>query len=370
MLNCLRRYCLSGVVLLCVWLLAVPTAVPTAAQTNDGVVPDLTGLNLAQATAALNRAGLLVGQQLPRTLAQGDATPQDSIVAQSVAAGAALAVGSAVDITVAGVANVLMLYDDNDFTLVNLTGSTLDLAQVSLQAADGASGVTGLRWMPILEAGDCVQIWSIARNNAKDWEQCRSTQWLTTNNSAEHFWTEANGVQSFSLVLNGVPQVTCPAALIGAQPAVCSLYLPSGVTAATTLEYVYIAYTVGQWALVNRSTDKWLPLNQTRVLNFNPALELPGVSLTLDNPQLFAPTVRGFNTLLLAPGQCVLMQDPRFATDQTPPTDCVVVGVLTREPLDVFWQADYRVLHTIVGRERMCPAATRDKLTVCILPRE
>lgn len=48
-------------------VMSLVMGVPLVAQDAAGVVPDLTGLNVAQAAAALSEAGLLLGQQIPVT---------------------------------------------------------------------------------------------------------------------------------------------------------------------------------------------------------------------------------------------------------------------------------------------------------------
>jgi hypothetical protein len=344
---------------------------PHLAQETPATVPDLSGLNVAQATAALSRVGLVVGKQIPLTWTAESTALPDTVVAQSVAAGEPANVGGTVDITVIGVANVIMLYDDNDFTLINQVGRTLDLTQIRFRSADEAASLEATRWRSTVDSGDCLQVWAIARNSPKGIEGCDTIHWFTTTlNTTEHFWTELNGVTEFSMTINGETQITCPAALFGAEPARCAFFLPGEITAASTVEYLYMAYTIGQFALINRSTDQWLPLNQVRLVNFNPAAEVAGTWLTLDSPATFAPTVIGYNTLLLAPQQCVLMRDPRLSRDEPPPQDCIVVGTLSMEPSAVFWQADFGVENTQVGQRRQCPVATRDKLTLCILPRE
>jgi beta-lactam-binding protein with PASTA domain len=88
-------------------------------QDQTATVPDITGLPVPQAVAALNRSGLVLGTQTPFEGTTDQAL--GSIVSQSVAAGSTATYGSAVDITLVQAPNARLIYDDNDITLVNLT---------------------------------------------------------------------------------------------------------------------------------------------------------------------------------------------------------------------------------------------------------
>jgi hypothetical protein len=79
-----------------VYLLCLLSASIGQMQDQSAVVPNLVGLNIAQATAALNHVGLALGKQT--SAASGEA--QNAISAQSVPAGQALALGSSVDVTI------------------------------------------------------------------------------------------------------------------------------------------------------------------------------------------------------------------------------------------------------------------------------
>jgi len=81
-----------------------------AALAQDTVtVPDLTGMALPQAAAALNRSGLLLGAENNEgwTLASG--LPQNVIAAQSVPAGQSAARGTAVDVTILRAPNAVLI---------------------------------------------------------------------------------------------------------------------------------------------------------------------------------------------------------------------------------------------------------------------
>src|SRR3954463_11504474 len=82
-------------------------------------VPDLTGMNVPQAAAALNRAGFALGNETGEAWTAESGLQQNRIKSQSVAAGQTAPSGSAIDVTVLRSPNVALVYDDNDLTLVN-----------------------------------------------------------------------------------------------------------------------------------------------------------------------------------------------------------------------------------------------------------
>lgn len=355
---------------LMLFLLCVLIVLPAAAQDQTGVVPDLTGLNLPQAAAELSKVGLLIGKQTPVTWTEGNPATPETIVEQAVAAGETLPAGSRVDLTIVGTANIIMIYDDNDFTMVNHVGRTLDLTQVTFQSSDGAASLPATRWRNSLATGECVQIWSVQRGTAKEWPECSQTHWFsTTIRTNEHFWTELNGVSEFSMSVNGEVMKTCPAALFGAEPVRCEFYLTTGVGATNSIDFLYINYTIGEFTVTNVSDDRWLTLNDTRFVNYNPAEPVAGSWFTLGSDSIFTPTIMGSDPLLLAPNQCVKIRDPRLADQHPLTSDCIVIGSAEFTGGDVFWQADFEVYNPNVGIRHTCPAAVRDKDVVCIMPR-
>ena len=56
-------------------------------QEQTPVVPNLAGLNIPQATAALNKVGLALGNQTSEPWTQAAGIPQNTISAQSIPAG-------------------------------------------------------------------------------------------------------------------------------------------------------------------------------------------------------------------------------------------------------------------------------------------
>lgn len=331
------------------------------AQTDPVSVPDVRGLSVPAAAAVLNTHGLLLGSQsnILWTVTAGYA--QNTVGEQSVLPGETVAYGSSVDLTVLRSPNVALIYDDNDITLVNRSGATIEVSNVTFNAVETATPATynaldlGL---PFLEAEDCLQLWSVGRSEPKQVEGCRSTQWRSTNNTAHHFWTGLNGVTRFNVVQSGIERASCASAPAGAAPLTCEFYLAT-ITTSEVTEYVYLAYTAQQLVIVNQSTDQWMPLQNVVVMT-------NGSSVPLGDPALFGnPPVIGI-IQQLAPGQCLLFG---AATTDTLPETCSILAHLDLAPETAFWRSEFYIDSTTVEGEYPCPAATDGVLTICVMPR-
>ncbi len=348
--------------LVMVFMAVVPLL--TAAQ-DTVTMPDIVGLSLPQAAAQLNRAGLGLGAQesIPWTMESG--LPQNAVSIQSIAPGSQVAPGDRVAVMVLRAPNALLLYDDNDLTLVNQAGGALDLTGIRFQSVDGSpASLAATRWASSLRDGQCVQVWAIGRNGPKGLDECSTIQnWLVTNNTGEHFWTGAGGVTRFSIIQDSVERAVCPVA----NPGRCEFYLSGGGAAGDTAEYVYFAYTTDRLAVINTSTDQWLPLEGFLVRNnFAPPL---GAAVNLADPSLFGANISPVaSTRLLAPGQCIFFTNGSPAEDE-PPQPCDVVARLDIGASVIFWGAAFDVESLTDDLPHSCPAATEGRLTLCIMPR-
>lgn len=341
---------------------------PAAAQEAQMVtVPDVTGLSVPAAAALLNTNGLRLGVQSVEGWTAESGLPQNAVSAQSVAAGTSVSYGTAVDVVVLSSPNTALIYDDNDLTVVNFSGGALDINGVSFSANAGAVLFRASRWGSSLRAEGCGQVWSVGRSTPKDVEGCGSIQWLTTNNPAEHFWTALNGVAEFTVVQDGVTRATCPAAPAGTQPLRCEVYLAGGSTS-DAAPFVYFTYTMDRFVVMNPTSDQWMPLSQTPIFNFNPGITVAGAQVNLGDPALFGNPPIVADITRLAPGQCLLLTDGS-PTTSAPPAPCSVIAQLNTTPQVAFWVAPFEIQSSSDGLRRGCPAATPDKLTICILPR-
>lgn len=353
--------------------LCLYVGVSTLTAQEQTQIPDLTGLTMPQAAAELNAVGLRLGTPTAASQVTDD-VPFGTIVGQSVVAGEFILRGSPIDVRVASNARLSLVYDNNDLTLVNASGVALGLRRFQFQSADGSFTFPATRWRArdnILQAGDCLQVWSVSRRNPKSVDGCELINWLTTNNPIDHFWTQTAGVNQFALFQDGRSLGTCDAAPRNSQsvPLTCDLYIVPDQLRAPTTDYVYFAYTSDRFAVINTSDEAWMPLTETSIFNFNPQLTNPGVGLSLGNPDFFQNPTTVADTRRLAPGQCLLLTLAPL-TDAEPPEPCMVLAQRSLAPSVAFWVAPFELTSPFARQERAtCPAATANRLTRCIMPR-
>ena len=351
------------VVCLTFWVL------PLSAQ-DTVIVPNVTGLNAPQAAAELNRVGLRLGSQSVAQWNSASGFPANTISTQSIAAGSTVASGTTVDVTLLRSPNIALVYDDNDLTVINLTAGPLNISQLTFATVEGNSAsFAAVRWAGTFDTGECGQIWSVSRTGPKDVEGCASTFWLSTNQAQAHFWTAVNGVVRFSILDNGCERSVCAAAPAGSQdqPLRCEAFVAADEAAGEVTPYVYFAYTTQAFAVINRSPDQWMLTAQTTILNYNPALTIPGLPVVLGDPTLFGSPAIAADISQLAPGQCL------FLTSDNPnaalPEPCDALARLDLASSVAFWLADFQIDSATDDGQRQCPAAVPDKTTICIMPR-
>jgi hypothetical protein len=334
------------------------------AQDQSVTVPDVTGMNVPGAAALLNKNGLRLGIENNQGWTAESGLPENTINGQSIPAGQSAVFGSAVDVNVLRSPNALMIYDDNDLTLVNNTGGDVNLAGITLVAADGSTAqLAGSRWAGMLRGGQCVQVWSVGRNGPKGLDECGTIQnWLVTTNAGEHFWTGAGGTTQFSILQNGVPRATCPVA----NPGRCEFFLSGSGGGSDATEYVYFAYTPETLVLLNQSADQWMTLDGFYVRNY--FVPPGGAEVYNGDPTLYTKLPPDVETVTrLAPGQCILYtnQNPDSGT---PPQPCDVIARLDIGASLIFWGTAFGVVGSD-GQERSCPAPIPGRLTICVMPR-
>ncbi len=335
-----------------------------SAQDTTVTVPDLAGLTVPEAAALLNRAGLRLGVENNEGWTGESGLPENRISVQSAAAGTILERGAAVDITVLRSNNSLLIYDDNDLTLVNNGISPLDLTGITFITLDGSPAqLAGSRWSRSLRENQCVQVWAVGRNGPKGLDECGTIQnWLVTTNASEHFWTGSGGTTQFAVLQNGVQRAVCPVA----NPGRCEFFLAGSGAADEVTAYVYFAYTADRLAIINQSADRWMALADFFVLNnFAPN---KGAPVMVGDPALYT-TIRPDlgNVGRLAPGQCVLFTNSSPETNE-PPEACDIIASLDVGPSVIFWGAAFE-MDGRDGERRSCPAAAAGRLTICIMPR-
>ncbi len=356
----MRNYLI--LVIVCALIAAATT--PFVLAQDMVTVPDLTGLNVPQAGAALNRVGLVLGAENNVLRSADDMSSPGQISGQSIAAGNAVEPGTVVDITIPRVPNAILLYDDNDLTLVNLSGANININNITFNAVDGnGSSFAASRWAGNIRANQCLQLWSIGRNGPKGLPECGLIQrWIVSTNTNEHFWTGQGGTTAFNVVQGTEERAVCQVN----NPGRCEFFLTTNARTGAATPYVYFAYTPDRLAIINTSEDRWMPIGQLVVRN-NFARPL-GAAVNVGNPDIFGnPNVAG-QINRLAPGQCLLFTNSN-PTSSDPPQDCHVIARLDIGPDLIFWGAVFPVESITDDGDRSCPAATQDSLTLCILPR-
>ena len=358
------------------WFLALASLVclgmASVAQMQEAapVVPNLSGMSVPQATAALNQVGLALGNQTSDAWSEAAGVPQNTISTQAIPAGETAPAGSAVDVTVLRSPNVSLSYDDNDFTLINNTGGGIDFNGLVFGSADGTpAAFAATRWAGSLEAAGCAQMWSVIRSVPKDVAGCaRMNCWLTTNNAAEYFWTALNGVNRFKIVQNGVERGNCPAAPAGTAPMTCEIYLPANASEDAT-PYLYFAYTPQSLIVFNHSQNQFMPLSDAQIYNNNPTLTPPHQGIRLGDPGLYQMLNAVATVTQLAPGQCLLFTDGSEPGSLATPQPCDVIAQLDVGASVVFWTNAFDIESVTTGRSYSCNGATEGQLTVCVMPR-
>ncbi|MBZ0304039.1 MAG: hypothetical protein K8J31_30145, partial [Anaerolineae bacterium] len=274
--------------------------------------------------------------------------------------------GAVMDLTVLRSPNTLLLYDDNDLTLVNQTGGDVSLTGIILQALDGnQAAFAASRWGASLREGRCAQIWSVNRNGPKGLDECQFIEhWLATTNAAEHFWTGAGGTTEFSVMQNGIERGVCPVA----NPGRCEFYLQgAGSGSGDTTGYVYMLYYPDRLAILNNTEDRWMPLSGFEFRNNY--VEPRGAPVIPSDPTLYGTHLNpAANLQQLAPGQCIFFTNSS-PDAQTPPQPCDVVAHLDVGPSVIFWGADFPVESATDDLDHNCPAATPAGMTLCVMPR-
>lgn len=339
------------------------------AQENQVVVPDLTGLPIPEAAALLNSLGLNLGTELAVDWDASSGLEEHTIASQAIAPNTSVDRTTAIDVNVLRSPNMVLVYDDNDLTLVNTTLNTADLTALRFAATAGSpASFAASRWASNVGEKKCTQIWSIRRNNSKNLSECDDIQnWLTTNSTGEHFWTQTSGVQEFAVVDNGVQRITCPTAGTETQdnPIRCAFYLDGAHAGENTTFYYYFAYTTDALVLLNPTDDKWMPTDRTTIISSNPTVG----PIVLGDITTWGEgfTVPVGDLERLAPNQCLFMTTSTAMNAELPQA-CVPIAQQAQGPQSTFWLTEFEVESANTGQIYKCPAATLGRLTQCIIP--
>lgn len=119
-------------------------------NTNDVNVPNVVGMTQAAATTTITAAGLTVGMA---TMAASNTVPAGSVLSQSPAAGASVAPGSDVNLTVSSGATVpLVVGETQAAATTTITGAGLKVGTVTMVASDTVLAGTVISQSPVAGA--------------------------------------------------------------------------------------------------------------------------------------------------------------------------------------------------------------------------
>lgn len=345
--------------LLPIWSVSILTA-------QEVQVPDLTGLTIPEAAAQLNTVGLGLGAQSSEAWDASLGIPENTIGNQSVEAGSSIAAGTTVDVTRYDSPNAYFIYDENDVTFVNLTGTVVNMREILFVSGDETKTVEATEWgIAFAEASDCFQLWSIPAREAKFWEDCNQpTYWRSTTNPDFHFWTQVAGVTEFVMLQDGIERARCEAAPAGSEPIRCDFFMTTAATS-DIANYLYMAYTTDSFVVLNNTADRWMDTNMTP---FYVTTDDEDEEITVTvGEAAFTETNPVADVTRLAPGQCLHLTAENAAAPLA--EDCFVIGQQNLAVADAFWQSGFELDNDLIGARAICPPATEGRVTICIMPR-
>jgi hypothetical protein len=260
---------------------------------------------------------------------------------------------------------MLLLYDDNDITLVNQSGAPVDSTQVVFLSSN--TRFNGSRWGgQMIAPGDCVQLWSVGRSSGKGLDQCGEVKpWITSNDTTEHFWTGPNQDDTFTVLQNGAPRGECPKSRVAGEVLSCPFNWAANDDNDGYTPYIYLIYTPTQFQIWNNSKDEWMPLRgiqlESETKSSGPLV--PRDRTRFDNHEsILADLGR------LAPNQCIYYTSAS-ANGSKLLQACDEVARVSLPAEGYVWTADFDVLSNSLAAPATCPAAEAGRLTVCIVPR-
>ncbi len=341
--------------------------------------PDVTGRTLPAAAAELNRAGLELGDITFAEWQEGAAFAENTVSAQTL-------VENRVNVTVLQTYNMRLVYDDNDFTLVNMVDLdvewALSIARLEFVAQNRLQGArparfSGLEWRGWVSRNFvCLQLWSIdvagADPTVADCPRAGISTWLDDLPPEQQFWNAASGAERFVVLHDGVRRASCPTA-ITQEHQTCLLYLPVGILpqdasqstgyryyAEDVAPYVFFRYSTDYLWVINRTANRWLPTGQVQLVN--------ETRQQLGDPTGFIAVGAG-SVGLLAPGQCALFVFDPAALQSLPPECSHHVATATAGTDGAFWRDGFSIASWIDQTERACPPPAAAGESICLLPR-
>jgi len=330
------------------WLTSVP-------------IPDVQGMTIPQAEAALNAAGLRIGEWVSVDEEDSSGTP-DRVVGQSAPSFWRLPQGSSVDLSVLRKNNVLLRYDvpppeetpgntlnERWFNIINLTNEELYIGNLRfVSAEDEAISVDQSNWdwaHDDLLSGQCLQMMPINITFITP-QECQPSflrQSVPITDEARQFWIPGD---AFHVYQGSIRRATCQ---IAADE--CAFWIEEAEVTRELTSYFYFIYEQNTLTIFNRSADRWMPINEVSI-NGNRNLGRERYERL--------PFLMNDDLLNLAPQQCIQLTSHSEKPEAAP--GCVqVIGWQT--DAEAFWRESFRVS----GVD--CAAALEEGSNICIVPR-
>lgn len=375
------RKLITFVMLLFCALSSLQVVAQTETETITADPPNVIGMRVPVAAAALNAAGWRVGDYRFEALPNGSNNIANTISAQVITDAEA----QTITLTVVVQPNMRLVYDNNEITLVSdadpaarfrlsdlLFESTLNDELRQFSAQDWKYPGTGTPWNGALDNVQlyCMQLWSILRGGASRITECTGERgsghpgiqvYFETINSSKHFWIHEGIAGEFAIYQDSILRGNCPTTDNSDTEAddQCTFYLAPGLYAGDVTDYLYFSYNQDTFNVLNRSDERWMPLGQAVIEN---GITL-GENEWIDYQGVIA------NPAALAPGQCLQYRDAEVPDDSSLPCEARVTTVLL--PADrVFWRTEFRITSPADRQTRTCPPPAADgSRTICIIPR-
>lgn len=352
-----QTICVLGLLLSVVWL-------PIAQSQEDEVAPpDVVGMGVPQAAAALNAAGFQVGRVEGVEWTEQSAQDVNTVSAQHSDPDTL----RLVHLEVLREYNVRLRYDlaerlipdEHWFVLYNLSSEPLYVADLRFVATSDESVALdrhdwGWTVDEILE-DRCLQILpsvvdsNSSRNFIRPNDCPELRQAYSETNPQRQFWISDDGQGQFHVLQEGLHRATCD---IAAEE--CLLWISPQDATLDVTEYSYFVYDAQALYVVNRSEDKWMRLGAITVQD-----DLPFADFFQE------PSIASLD--FLAPGQCARL-DAGGSIPQSP-ASCDVVASASLGGEAVFWREGFAVQNARnADNPFACPAAAEDGQTACLVP--
>lgn len=257
--------------------------------------------------------------------------------------------------------NLLLLYDEARFTVVNTGAETISLTGlafvgrrvgVSVPRFEAASWQAHAR---SLAPGECVQLIYQSQAGAVRPLECSQLRaWRFTRLSDHHFWAlSTDETAQFRVFQGSGLRGACPVGV-----GQCAVYVdpnPPIVRVSNLILY----YTADLMVIFNATANTAPPLEGMALLPSGEDVPL------LMEEMPWEPALGGWDGETIGAGQCAVLHSAGALPEHVP-MRCEVVAQAGLEMMP--WRGSFSVLGSVLGRTSACPAVHPELGTVCIVP--